>query len=218
MSVKPQGSDRQEQARATRAAILKAARELFTQHGYADTPTDQLCRRAGVTSGALYHHFRDKRAVFAAVYEILRREISSKVMAAGTDESDLWARFRRGCSAYLDACLDPAVQRVVSLESWSVLGREAMSDMNSARGSGMVSKGMIQMGIEEAIDAGFIDEQPSQPLAEIIGGALGAAGIAIARSENKEVARRELGRAVDWLLDRLKNRVEPNRRTSQPRR
>jgi AcrR family transcriptional regulator len=166
----------------------------------------------------LYHHFRDKRAVFAAVYEILRREISSKVMAAGTDESDLWARFRRGCSAYLDACLDPAVQRVVSLESWSVLGREAMSEMNSARGSGMVSKGMIQMGIEEAIDGGFIDEQPSQPLAEIIGGALGAAGIAIARSENKEVVRRDLGRAVDWLLGRLRNRVEPNPRTSQSRR
>ena len=118
-----------EQSEATRTALLRAARELFAERGYADTATEDIAQRAGVTRGALYYQFRDKSGLFRAVLEGLNLNISTQVASAmQTNQGEpgaLWDRLvNAGREVYLDACLDPAFQRIVLIEAATVLGWE----------------------------------------------------------------------------------------------
>src|SRR5437016_5521869 len=96
-----------EQSDTTRRALVAAARRLFAERGYAETPTGAVVEAAGVTRGALYHHFRDKTALFRAVYEDLEGEVVARVVAGIEGITDPLAMLHRGAEAFLDACLDP---------------------------------------------------------------------------------------------------------------
>src|SRR5688572_30170316 len=99
-------SKKVEQSELTRGALLRIARELFTEKGYADTATEDIVQRAGVTRGALYHHFRDKADLFQAAFEDAERELVETVRtAAASAQTDPWQGFLVGCQAFLDACL-----------------------------------------------------------------------------------------------------------------
>src|SRR3982750_1415055 len=107
-----------EQSELTQGALLTAARELFTEKGYAATATEEIVQQAGVTRGALYHHFRDKEELFQAVFEEAERGLVETVRtAADSAQTDPWQGFLVGCQAFLDACLEPAVQRIVLLDA-----------------------------------------------------------------------------------------------------
>ena len=156
-----------EQSEATRRALLQAARELFTEHGYADTATEDIAQRAGVTRGALYYQFHDKLGLFRAVFEDLNLQIAQKVMSAiqaGREEGgDLWGQIvRTGTKAYLEACLDPAVQRIGLVEAPAVLGWEKYRESDEKYGIGLIC-GVIQ----ELIDTRLIAPQPVEPLAHL---------------------------------------------------
>src|SRR5918993_1373164 len=105
-----------DQTAETRSALIGAARRLFTERGYAATPTEEVVRGAGASRGALYHHFRDKEELFRAVYEDVDREVVGKIVAAAQGQEDAWDRLVVGCRTYLAASLDPAVQQVVLLD------------------------------------------------------------------------------------------------------
>src|SRR3712207_5311357 len=115
----------------TRAALVGAARRLFTERGYAATPTEEIIRGANASRGALYHHFRDKEEVFRAVYEEVDREVVGKIVAAAGGQEDAWDRLVVGCRTYLAASLDPAVQQIVLLDGPSVLGWERSEEHTS---------------------------------------------------------------------------------------
>ncbi|HMG26405.1 MAG TPA: TetR family transcriptional regulator, partial [Acidimicrobiia bacterium] len=123
-----------EQADATRSALLAAARELFTDRGYAATSTTEIVARAGVTRGALYHHFSAKHDLFRAVFEQLEAEVTDHVAQEALAGVDPLEQLRVGSRAYLDVCLDPAVQRVVLVEGPSVLGWETWQEIESRYG------------------------------------------------------------------------------------
>src|SRR5271155_2959323 len=101
-----------ERSEATRAALIDAARRLFSTKGYARSGREEIVALAGVTRGALQHHFGDKQALFIAVYETMEQEVvastAAAAMAVGDDPVE---QLRAGCHAYLDAVLDPAIQR-----------------------------------------------------------------------------------------------------------
>src|SRR5215210_5715875 len=97
-------SAREEQAAATRDALMAAARELFEERGYGGVGTEEIVRRAGVTRGALYHHFSDKRDLFRAVHEELEQEIVAAIGATMTEVEDPRALMEAGLRAFLDAC------------------------------------------------------------------------------------------------------------------
>src|SRR3954465_13098998 len=102
-------------AEATRRGLLKAARKLFGRQGYAGTSVDEVVRAAGVTKGALYHHFRDKDDLFRAVVEQVKVDVTASAAESFFDDSDgddSLQRLRRLCVAMIDAHLDPAVQRI----------------------------------------------------------------------------------------------------------
>src|SRR3954471_14741172 len=118
-------TSRPERGEATRAALLGAARALFAERGSARGATEEVVRRAGVTRGALYHHFRDKRDLFRAVYEQTEQEIveaiGARMPAGGTDPMGLLAE---GGRAFLDACSDPVMMRTGLRDAPGVLGWE----------------------------------------------------------------------------------------------
>src|SRR6266550_3220506 len=114
MNVK---SRKAEQSEGTRKALLKVARDLFARHGFSDVSTEEIVRKAGVTRGALYHHFRDKRDLFAAVVEQVEQEVLERVAEAALAETDAWEQQRAAIGAYLDVCLEPAVQRIVLVDA-----------------------------------------------------------------------------------------------------
>ena len=188
-----------EQADATRTALGAAARQLFTERGYAATSTTEIVERAGVTRGALYHHFAAKDELFRAVFEQLEGEVTKHVAQEALTSDDPLEQLRRGTRAYLDACIDPAVQRVVLLDGPSVLGWETWQEIEQRYGYGLVVA-----GVEAAIAAGLIAAQPVEALAHVLFGALTEAGMVVARADEPRTARSEMEAAMDRLLDGLR--------------
>jgi AcrR family transcriptional regulator len=192
-------SRKAEQSDTTRSALLASARRLFTERGYAATSTNEIVERAGVTRGALYHHFPAKYDLFRAVFEQLEAELADQVARAALAGSDALEQLRLGCRAFLDTCLDPAVQRIVIVEGPAVLGWETWHEIEERYGHGLVVA-----GVAAAVDAGLVERQPVEPLANVLFGALAQAGMVVARAADPGAARTEMEAAMDRLLDALR--------------
>src|SRR4029077_4458612 len=111
-----------ENSAATRASLLKIARRFFAERGYADTATEEIVRRARVTRGALYHHFKDKQDLFRAVLHEEQSRRPAKCTKAATKENHPGRPLITANEAFLEACLDPAVQQIVLIDAPAVLG------------------------------------------------------------------------------------------------
>jgi AcrR family transcriptional regulator len=159
-------------------------------------------RAAGVTRGALYHHFDSKRELLAAVHEQIERELTERIATqafAGDDApADPIAALHRGAELFLDACLEPEVQRIVLLDAPAVLGWERWREVASRYGLGL-----IEATLQAAADAGSISAQPVRPLAHVLMGALDEAAMYVARADDRAAARAEMGAALARILDAL---------------
>jgi|SRR5271166_7131978 len=189
-----------ENSAATRAALLKIARKLFAEKGYADTPTEEVVRRARVTRGALYHHFRDKQDLFEAVLDQEETKIAAEVVAVASRQGDAWSALKSGCSAFLDACLDPAVQRIVLIDAPAVLGWEKWREIDAK-----YFLSGVKATIQAAIDARLVTPQPVAPLAHVLSGALNEASMLIAHSEDPAKTRREVSYVIERVLDAMRS-------------
>jgi AcrR family transcriptional regulator len=187
-----------ERTAATKAALLAAGRELFAERGFANTPREEIVERAGVTRGALHHHFGRKQDLFLAVFEDLEGDIGNRVMEAAVSGADPMTQLRLGCQAFLDAALDPAVQRIVLLDAPAVLGWEGWREVEARHGLGMVTE-----ALRGVMAAGQIDTQPVEPLAHIILAALNEAALLVAGADDPIATRTTVGAMVDRLLSRL---------------
>jgi len=187
---------------ATRAALVRVARRLFAERGYAGTATEDVVKRARVTRGALYHHFRDKSDLFAAVLDEEQKKLSALAMTAGAAQPDPWRAIVAASNAVLDACVDPAVQRIVLIDGPAVLGLVEWREADQS-----YYLGGLERLIEAAMAQGLIEQQPVEPLAHIILGALHEASMLIARSEDKAAARRSVAGAVGRLFAGLRGRA-----------
>jgi AcrR family transcriptional regulator len=197
MNVKRTQAERSE---STRAALVEAARALFAERGYAEVGTEEIVRAAGVTRGALYHHFEGKRELFEAVYERVEVELAERIAAgalAANATSPLEA-MRAGSEMFLAACTEPAVQRIALLDGPSVLGWDRWREIAAEHGLGL-----IEGSLQAAIDAGEIEAQPVRPLAHVLMGALDEAAMLIARAEDPDAMRAEVGRTLSALLNGL---------------
>jgi len=188
-----------EQGEATRAKLVRVSRQLFAARGYAKTSIQDITRRAKVTRGALYHHFADKRDVFLAVFEDVERDLGMRIGAAVAEEKRPERRLKTGLNAFLDACLDRDVQRIVLIDAPSVLGWETWHEIDAAYGLGMT-----RQGLEQAMADGVIVRTDPEPLAHLLLGALNEAGLAIARADDVQAARRRFGRSLERLIDGLR--------------
>src|SRR5215207_7238428 len=146
-----------EPSAAARSALVAVARELFAERGYAGVGTEEIVQRARVTRGALYHHFRDKKDLFRAVYEQLEGELADALarQLAARPAGDPIARLRTGVRAFLDHCMDPALARITLVDAPSVLGWQEWRTVDEKYGLGLV-----MAGLQGAMAAGAIRHQP----------------------------------------------------------
>ena len=119
-----------ERTRATREALLSAARALFVANGFAGTSTPGIVDRAGVTRGALYHHFKDKADLFRAVLEDEARAVAAEIEAAAVFSLEPRAALMAGAGAYLDAMTVAGRTRLLLIEGPAVLGAPAMRSLD----------------------------------------------------------------------------------------
>jgi AcrR family transcriptional regulator len=193
------GSRQTERSAATRARLVAAARELFAERPYADVGTEEIVRRARVTRGALYHHFADKRDLFRAVHEQLEAELVdaiAKQLAQG-GSADPVEGLRTGVRSYLDACEDPSFARITLIDAPAVLGWVEWRRIDEE-----YALKLILLGLEGAMEAGALRRQPVLPLAHLLLGTMGEAGLRIANGEGK---REEVEGALMALLDGLRS-------------
>lgn len=192
---------REEYSEATQRALLKAARTLLAKTSYADVSIDQICERARVTKGALYHHFKNKKDLFSAVFDQVENEMIAEVATASAQQSDPWKQAEAAFSAYLTKCLDKAYQKIVFLEAPSILGRDDVfrAGQNLGRETTRAMLETLQNNglIEPKLDL----EMPTRLLL----GMLMEAGLAIAESETPEKAREEAWKTILRFIESLRS-------------
>jgi AcrR family transcriptional regulator len=196
MTVK---SRKLEQSQATRAALIKTARKLFARLGYAKTDIETVARRTRVTRGALYHHFKDKRDLFSAVFDLEEQALTATVAQAAGSQARAFDGMLAGCNAFLDACLEPAVQRIVLIDALAVLGWDRWREIDTK-----YNLRLVMAALEAAMDQGVIARGPIESLAHLLMGAITEAAIFIAHADDKPAARREVGENVSQLLSGLR--------------
>jgi len=194
--VSPSQAERTE---ATRAALLEAARALFAERGFAATAAEEVVRRAGVTRGAMYHHFRDKKALFRAVHEQIEEEMVVAIGQRITGMTDPLEMLVAGLDTFLDRCLDPEVARITLDEAPSVLGWLEWREIDARYALGLVT-GVLGA----AMDAGILERQPIEPLGHLLISACGEAGLLIAAAEDPQAARDEVRGPLLALLEGLR--------------
>jgi AcrR family transcriptional regulator len=187
----------QERTKMTTTALIRAARELFAGDGYAATSLDAIVAKAGVTKGALYHHFSGKRDLFAAVFAGEQVRLSGAIVAAYQRRKDAWEAFKEACGAFIVTCQQPGVQRIFLLDAPSALGWETIRRLESG------SLQMMEQGIERAIEAGSIEPRPVQPLAHLLFGAICESAMVVARAPDQEAALAEALAELSRMLQAL---------------
>jgi AcrR family transcriptional regulator len=187
-----------ERTAATREALLRAARELFAEHGFAGTPREDIVERAGVTRGALHHHFGRKEDLFQAVFEQLENELGARIATSAMTAENSMEQLRLGSQAFLDAALEPAFQRIVLVDAPAVFGWEKWRELDARHGLGLVTE-----GLRAAMNDGYIAKRPPEVLAHLVLASLNEAALLVAGSEDPDRTRREVGETIDHLLSRL---------------
>jgi AcrR family transcriptional regulator len=202
-----------EQGEATRAALVRAAQRLFTRKGYGATATEEIVRAAKVTRGALYHHFSDKEELFRAVFEATEAQMLERVLGAAADVQSPLAQLQVAIDAFLEACLDATLRRIILQEGPAVLGWTTWHEIDSQYAFGAVSA-----GLEAAMDAGELERQPVEPLAHLLVGSLMQAGLVVSRAGDQRAASSAIGHALHRLLDGLRPAADRARTAGSRRR
>jgi AcrR family transcriptional regulator len=184
----------------TRAELMRVARALFAERGYAGVGTEQIVARAKVTRGALYHHFADKKDLFRAVHDELEQELVAQVGEQIAGIEDPWELAVTGVRAFLDACADPALRQIALIDAPSVLGWEEWRAVDARYGLGLVT-----FGLRNGMDAGVFREQEVTPLAHLLIGAMTEAAMMVANAADPEAARRTVEPALLALLEGLRS-------------
>ncbi|PKR87789.1 TetR family transcriptional regulator [Pleomorphomonas diazotrophica] len=183
-----------ERSEGTTATLISTARRLFVERGYADTGTPDLVMAAGVTRGALYHHFADKRALFRAVVVVESRVIAEAVERAAPGGDDPVADLIAGGEAYLDAMAEPGRSRLLLVEAPAVLGTAEAAAID-AEHAGRT----LREGIEAALAAGAIRPLPPAALVTLLGATYDRAALAIAEGAPRSDCTAVLAAMLDGL-------------------
>ncbi|NIH85788.1 TetR family transcriptional regulator [Amycolatopsis granulosa] len=189
----------EERSQNTRAALVAAARELFAERGYQAVPADEIVRAAGVTRGALYHHYGDKQGLFRAVFEQVELEVTAEVEAAMTDAPDLATGLLLALKAFLDACERAEVRRISLVDAPAVLGWAAWREIEAGHGLGLITTVLRQ-----AVERGLVKPLPVEVLAQLVLSAVNEAALMITHADNPAQARSDAEQVLaTWLLGLL---------------
>jgi AcrR family transcriptional regulator len=190
---------RTEQVEATRAALIAAGRARFAASGFGGTSVEDIARAAGVTIGALYHHFPNKAELFATVFETIEAELRDRSAAAArATGNDPLERLLAGFDAFLDASLEPDVQQIALVDAPAVLGLRRYQEVDERYGHAG-----ILASVQAAQARGQVATDDPDTLAHLLLGALMHGGTLVALAEDHLAVRAAVGRTLRHLLEGL---------------
>jgi AcrR family transcriptional regulator len=189
---------RTDQVAQTRAALVAAARHLFGRDGFAATSVDDIAREARLTTGALYHHFPNKTALFEAVFEAVHTDLLEASLQAATGAADEVELLTLGFEAFLDAVLEPHVQRIIILDAPAVLGLARFTELDER-----YAFAAITAALSAATTAGRLRVDDPETLARLLLGALTRGGMLIANSATPRETRDAVARSLRAVLEGL---------------
>jgi AcrR family transcriptional regulator len=187
---------RAQQVAQTRDSLLRAGRELFGQKGFGETSVDDLARAARVTTGALYHHFPTKTALFEAVFERAHGELMAASMRAAQDATDDLDELARGFDAFLDAVLQPELQRILILDGPAVLGLARYTELDER-----YAFAVIVEALRAATAAGALRVDDPETMTRLLLGALTRGAMLIANSPDPVATRHAVALSMRALLN-----------------
>jgi len=203
MRIESEKTRREEYSEATRAALLDAAKRLFTANGYQATGIEAVAQASRVTRGALYHHFTDKRALFDALVVELQTEAAAAVASRVGNVNDRWAAMRAGTEAFLDVCTEPAYLRLVIQEAPAVLGLARCREIDEAH-----TRGLLILALKDMQKSGDIDFADIGLLSSMIAAAECQAALLMPDAKDRAALK---AAALD-ALDRIVGAFRPKRR------
>jgi AcrR family transcriptional regulator len=198
------------QSEATAAAVLETARARFSEAGFAAVTLDEVATAAGVTRGAVYHHYGSKRGLFEAVLAGVHAEIAARVEQDAV--GDAWEQLERGCRAFLDASVAPAVRRLLLVEAPAVLGWETW------RAQDADASGRLLLDALRAVAAGdALAPVPLEATAALLSGAMNEAALWAAAQADPVAAADEAWRSLAVLLAGLRSSARTRPGPATPR-
>jgi AcrR family transcriptional regulator len=171
---------RVESMEENRAKLIAAARKAFADKGYAAASMDDLTADAGLTRGALYHNFGDKRGLLAAVVEQIDSQMAARAQEIGSKAGDRWQAMLAEGGAYIEMALDPEVQRIVLLDGPAVLGDPSQWPSQGA------CLQATKRAVEQLIAQGTVKPVDAEAAARLLCGAALNAALWIAASDNPQ--------------------------------
>ncbi|QIG49511.1 TetR/AcrR family transcriptional regulator [Nordella sp. HKS 07] len=188
---------RAEMIAETRAKLVTAARKAFGTVGYAEASMDDFTAAAGLTRGALYHHFGDKKGLLKAVIAEIDGEMWARMSAATRKAPSRWQGFVDECVTYVEMALDPEIQRIILRDGPAVLGDPSQWPTQNACIRNMTAT------LEKLVEEGTVRVLDPQATAHLLNGTMLYASLSIANAEDQQRASREAVRAMTLLLDGL---------------
>ncbi len=188
-----------ERREKTQAAIIKAAKRIFGERGFAATTMDDIAGAARVAKGAVYHHFTTKEALFAAVFEQTSLELVSDLDRISRAEKDPLAAMAAGTQGYFAACSKGATGQIILRDGPAVLGWERWREIDAKHFGGKFPRALAA-----AMEAGVIAKQPIEPLARLLLGAVTEAAVAVSAGPDIGKVGTDYARAFRSLLDALR--------------
>lgn len=186
------------QGRATREQLIEVATGLFAERGYEETSIEAVLAAAGVSRGALYHHFAGKDALFEAVLEAVENGVTARLTAKITGAPDAVSAVESAALAWIEMAGDPVIQRIILSDAPSVLGLERWRAMNEE-----YSLGATRLLLQAVADEGRLSSDLVAPFALMLLGALDELAMAIARADDRATALAAGRHAVRELLRRI---------------
>jgi AcrR family transcriptional regulator len=202
MSEQP-ASLRAEQVAQTRAALIAAGRLLFGEHGFRGTSVEDLAREARVTTGALYHHFPTKTALFEAVFVQAHTDLMSASTKAAQGASDGVDELARGFEAFLDGVLQPDMQRILIVDGPAVLGLARYTELDER-----YAHAVIVHALTSAAQAGTITVEDPETATRLLLGALTRGAMLIANSPDPVETRHAVAKSMRALLSSFTTRAD----------
>lgn len=188
-----------EQRAETIHKLIAVAREQFSEHGYAQASTETIVQLAGVTRGALYHHFQSKEGLFRAVVAEVQGEVGQRVAEASQAEADPWDQLVTGCQAFLRACLEPDVQRILLVDGPAIIGWTAWREMDAEN-----AMRLLEEGIGELAEHGIIEVASVRAATHLLSGAMNEGVLWITQSSHPQQALEETIATLEQILEGLK--------------
>jgi AcrR family transcriptional regulator len=186
---------RAEQVAQTRGALVAAGRRLFGEKGFRATSVEDLAREARVTTGALYHHFPTKTALFEAVFMQAHTDLMTASTKAAQGASDGIDELARGFEAFLDGVLQPDMQRILIVDGPAVLGLARYTELDE-----QYAHAVIVHSLTAAAEAGTITVEDPETATRLLLGALTRGAMLIANSQDPVETRHAVGKSMRALL------------------